>query len=425
MSARKKSLRNFLSFYTHPRVVSMLFFGIASGLPLLLVTSTLYKWLMEEGLSRSLIYTFSTATLPYSTKIFWAHLVDQAKLPILRKLGQYRSWFLFSQIGIILSVILLRGIDPTEHVAWMWGAVFCVAFFSATQDIAFGAYRVHTLNKEEQAFGSSMMVIGYRIGILIAGSGALFLSNYMPWTSVYIVCCFMMIIGPITVMLNPEPIVKPLKKRDEIKFYQLNKVMRILYKEFFCKKPWLVILIYIFFAKLGDATFNAFTWVFLAQVGFSNTDLSIVIALGFLAASIGAALSGIVMAKFKLIRSLIITTFLQVGLFILLTIHAVMGKSWPLMTAVLMFENFAAGFAAGCLYTFFAYITSKKFSAIQYTFFASFFSFSKVVIVFIGGQYSDYVSWESFFGTLAIITLASVGLLFYIARKGLDREGFG
>lgn len=425
MTMKNKSWEQVLSFYTHPRVVSMLFFGIASGLPLLLVTSTLYKWLMEVGLTRSVIYTFSTATLPYSTKIFWAHLIDQVTFPILRRLGQYRSWFLFSQIGIIGSILFLRGIDPIDHVTWMWGIIFCIAFFSATQDITFGAYRVHILNKEEQAFGSSMMVIGYRVGILISGSGALFLSNYLSWEDVYTICCFMMLVGPITVLLNPEPKVRPLRKRDEIKFYQLNKVMRILYREFFSKKPWGVILIYIFFAKLGDATFNAFTWVFLAHVGFSNTDLSIVIALGFIAASIGAALSGIVMSKFKVVRSLIVTTLLQVILFILLTIHAEVGKSWLLMTTVLMFENFAAGFAAGCIYTFFAYITTKKFSAIQYTFFASFFSFSKVIIVSLGGLYSDLVSWGMFFGTLAAVTFASIGLLFYIAKKGLDREGFG
>ena len=59
----------------------MLFLGIAAGLPLLLIFSSLSLWLREAGIDRSAVTYFSWAALGYSFKFVWAPLLDVLPLP--------------------------------------------------------------------------------------------------------------------------------------------------------------------------------------------------------------------------------------------------------------------------------------------------------------------------------------------------------
>lgn len=401
------SVQHYLKAYLNPRVLSMLFFGISAGVPYLLITSTFYQWLLEEGVSQSVITSFAVYTLPLSVKFFWSHWIDHLKIPLLHRLGQYRSWFIFSQLGVMASLIFLSRVVSNENLYITAAAVFLVSFFSATQDITLGAYRVTILTKEQQAFGSSQIVIGYRIGILLSGGGALYASELWGWSTVYILLAFVQVQGMITVLLNPEPsLIKNSQKR--IRSYELHRVIHVLYLEFFSKAKWGWFLFYIFLFKFGDATLNTFTWVFLRKVGFTKEEISLSVSIGFFANALGAALAGSIIDKFKIKTSLFITAGLQMAVFLTLWIQAAYPKDHALMTLTIILENFVCGFAATCVYTLFAYRVSKRFSAIQYTFFASFASFSKVIIATLGGFLLKNLEWQDFFALMFIAPIFSI-----------------
>lgn len=411
-------LKYYIQSYLHPRVLSMLFFGISAGIPYLLITSTFYQWLLEEGLSQTVITSFALYTFPLSIKFLWAHWVDHLRIPVLHRLGQYRSWFIFSQIGVMISLILLSYVVEKGDINLTAIAVLLVSCFSATQDITLGAYRVTILTKDQQAFGSSQVVIGYRIGILLSGGGALYLSGVFGWTAVYIFLALVQVQGIITVLCNPEPYVAPTRQK-RIKSYQLNRVVYVLYSEFFQKVKWGLFLLYIFLFKFGDATLNTFTWIFLRKVGFTKEEISLSVSMGFFANAIGAALAGSIIDKFKIKTSLLITALLQMVVFATLWIQAAYPKSHSLMTTTVVLENFVCGFAAACIYTLFAYRVSRRFSAIQYTFFASFASLSKVVIATIGGRLLNTLEWSEFFGLMFLAPILSV----YVIHKLYEQQG--
>lgn len=161
------NLAQYIRPYFHPRVLSMLFFGISAGVPYLLITSTLYQWLLEEGLSQSVITSFALWTFPLSIKFLWSHWVDNLRIPILHRLGQYRSWLILSQLGVMFTLIILSNIVSSDNLYMTAALILLVSFFTATQDITLGVYRVTILTHDQQAFGSSQIVIGYRIGILL------------------------------------------------------------------------------------------------------------------------------------------------------------------------------------------------------------------------------------------------------------------
>ena len=169
-----------LRSFKHPRVITMLFFGISAGLPLLLIFSSLSLWLREAGIDRAAVTYFSWAALGYSFKFVWAPLVDSLPIPILtRFLGRRRAWMLLSQVMIMLAIVAMAFVDPATQtlVVIAWAAIL-LGFSSATQDIVIDAYRIESADTKLQALMSSSYIAGYRVGMLIAGAGSLVLASY-------------------------------------------------------------------------------------------------------------------------------------------------------------------------------------------------------------------------------------------------------
>ena len=96
-----------INIFFEKKPLKMICLGFSSGLPILLVFSTLSVWLVKAGISRSTVTLFSWAGFAYAFKYLWSPLVDNYKLPIFKKFGHRRSWLLFSQFLIITALILL------------------------------------------------------------------------------------------------------------------------------------------------------------------------------------------------------------------------------------------------------------------------------------------------------------------------------
>jgi PAT family beta-lactamase induction signal transducer AmpG len=208
-----------LKMFCHRRVVIMLFLGFSAGIPLLLIFSSLSLWLREAGAERAAVTYFSWAALGYSFKFVWAPLVDQLPLPVLsRLLGRRRAWMLLAQLAIIVAIIGMAAIDPAsseQSLVWMAIAAVLLGFSSATQDIVIDAYRIESAEAELQAMMSATYIAGYRIGMLTAGAGSLFLADwfgttagaysYQAWQWTYWAMAAAMLIGVITTLCIGEP----------------------------------------------------------------------------------------------------------------------------------------------------------------------------------------------------------------------------
>lgn len=214
-----KSWQDSFKAFLHPRVITMLFFGLSAGIPLLLIFSSLGLWLREAGVERATVTFFSWAALGYSFKFVWAPLADCLPLPFFtRKLGRRRAWILLSQLAVITSILLMGMTDPSAGILQlkiMALAAVMLGFSSATQDIVIDAYRIESAPTELQALMSSTYIAGYRIGMLLSGAGSLFLAgylgsemesyNYIAWQITYACMAGVMLIGVITTLIIDEP----------------------------------------------------------------------------------------------------------------------------------------------------------------------------------------------------------------------------
>jgi len=198
--------------------MAMLFLGFSAGLPILLIFSSLSLWLREAGVERSAVTFFSWAALGYSFKFVWAPLVDKLPLPLLtRWLGRRRGWLLLAQIAIALSIVGMAMVDPSDETRLTWMALAAVAlgFSSATQDIVIDAYRIEAVESRLQGMMSASYIAGYRVGMIVAGAGALFLASgfgsmmgdysYQAWQWSYLIMALVMLVGMATTLLVTEP----------------------------------------------------------------------------------------------------------------------------------------------------------------------------------------------------------------------------
>lgn len=204
-------------YFSKPAII-MLFLGFAAGLPILLIFSTLGLWLREAGIDRSVVTMFGWAGLGYSFKFIWSPLVDSLPVPILgRWLGHRRAWILLSQLSVIAAIVLMAMTNPTSESLlniMALGAVW-LGFSSATQDIVIDAYRIESADKSLQTILSAMYVAGYRVGMIVAGAGALYLAdffgstesayNYLAWQKTYLIMAAVMLVAVVTTLSASEP----------------------------------------------------------------------------------------------------------------------------------------------------------------------------------------------------------------------------
>ena len=223
-----------ISVFLENRSLRMLFLGFSSGLPILLVFSTLSVWLVKAGISRSTVTIFSWAGFAYAFKYIWSPLIDNLKLPLFGKFGQRKSWLLLSQIMIIISLLFTASTDPSKTLVLTAIAITLLAFSSATQDIVIDAFRIESAPQKLQGILSSMYIAGYRIAMLVSGAGSLWLASYLGtnvykpevWQIVYIFMASLMFIGILTTFLSPEPKIKKfnfMKIKQQFKFFLVHK----------------------------------------------------------------------------------------------------------------------------------------------------------------------------------------------------------
>ena len=205
-----------IGIFFEPKPLKMICLGFSSGLPILLVFSTLSVWLVKAGISRSTVTLFSWAGFAYAFKYLWSPLVDNYKLPILKKFGHRRSWLLLSQLLIIVALILTAFTDPKESLFFTALFITILAFFSATQDILIDAFRIESAPQSLQGPLSSMYIAGYRVAMLVAGAGSLWLASFFGteiydqnvWKKVYLIMSIFMLIGVFATIISDEPKLK-------------------------------------------------------------------------------------------------------------------------------------------------------------------------------------------------------------------------
>ena len=435
------SWREAVSVYLRPRVISMLFLGFAAGLPFLLVFSTLSAWLTTAGISRSVIGFFSWVGITYSIKILWAPIVDRVPLPLLdRLLGRRRSWMLLAQFGIMLGLLGMAGIDPAQNIATIALFALIVAFSSATQDVALDAYRIESVAREIQGAMAAMYIGGYRLGLLVAGAGALYLAKYSNWSFTYITMAGLMLVGVVTVLIIREPettINGNTRQREQrvVDFLEnsahLPNALRqpiawfigavvCPFTDFFQRNGSIALLILLFISvfRISDITMGVMANPFYLDIGYSLIEIANVTKFfGFFMTLAGAALGGILVVRFGIMRPLLLGAIMVASTNLLFAVLAGMEPNLIMLAVVISADNLSGGLATSAFIAYLSSLTNTAYTATQYALFSSLMTLLPKFLGGFSGVIVDAAGYRFFFVYAALVGIPAILLVLYLMQK--------
>lgn len=375
--------------------------GFASGLPLALTAGTLQAWMTVRGVSLQTIGLFALVGLPYTLKFLWAPLLDRFAWP---GLGRRRGWLLFSQLALVGALGFMSQLDPVSQAALVAICALLVSFLSATQDIAFDAWRTDTIPTAHRGLGAAVSVFGYRMAMLVSGGLALILSAHWGWALTYQFMALLLLLGVLATLWAPEQLATQAPKTLLAAVWQPLQA-------YFTRPFALSFLLLIVLYKLGDAFAGTLTTAFLLRgVGFSVVEIGALNkVLGMTATIIGALLGGVWMLRLGLYRALWWFGLLQAGSNLLFALLAWVGKSYPLLVVTIGVENLAGGMGTAAAVALLTALCDRRFSATQYALLSALAAIGRVYVGPSAGWLAPQLGWTAFF--LATTVLALPGLI--------------
>ncbi len=421
----------------------MLFLGFSAGLPFLLVFSTLNARLADVGVQTATIGFFSWLGITYSIKVFWAPVVDRLKLPVLNRLfGKRRSWILLAQAGIATGLYLMAVVDPLSAPETLALCGLLVAFSSATQDVAIDAYRIEIAEERLQAALAATYIFGYRLALLVAGAGALYLAEFWSWQVSYQVMAALVGVGVLTVLVAREPEVNHFAAAEDIAEKvqeeaarrghlppRLAKLVGWFYAavvgpfvDFFrrYKELAIVILVLVAVYRISDIAMGVMANPFyLDFMGFSKTQVADVTKVfGFFMTILGSMVGGVLVVRYGVRRILLAGAILTAATNLLFVVLAQYPPDIKLLALVVSADNLSGGIANVALIAWLSSMTSASFTATQYALFSSLMTLpGKFLGGFSGIVVADF-GYAQFFLVAGVMGVPAIFLVLYIMRHG-------
>ncbi len=423
----KKPWREVFAVYAEPATLRMLLLGFSAGLPLLLVFGTLSFWLREAGINRTTIGYLSWVGLAYAFKWVWAPLVDRMPIPFLtRLLGRRRSWLLVSQLVIISALIGIGLTDPRVALTPVVWCALAIAFGSATQDIALDAYRIESADTDRQAALAAAYQTGYRIAMIWAGAGALWIAarseaagvvGYQQgaWQIAYLVMAASMLLGVATVLLSPEPAMRVIPPaRNAVEW--LKSALVEPFADFLRRygKQAILILALIALYRISDVVMGIMANPFYVDMGYTKDEVAAVTKIyGVIMTLVGAFVGGVLAMRYGVMKVLMLGAVLSAASNLLFAWLSTRGHDVLGLTFVISADNLSSGIASAAFIAYLSSLTNINYSATQYALFSSMMLLLPKFLAGYSGAYVDAFGYSQFFTATALLgvpVLVLVGL---------------
>ncbi|GJE29317.1 AmpG family muropeptide MFS transporter [Methylobacterium organophilum] len=420
-AVRKFRLRDVVE---DPRILRMLALGFSSGLPLLLVLGTFTLRLADSKIDIRAIGLLSYVALPYSLKFLWAPLIDRLDVPWLAdRLGRRRAWMVVTQIAVAACLCLMAFADPVEHLAFLAFGALLVAFCAATQDVVIDGWRIDAAGTDLQGVMAATSNLGYRLGLILAGAGALYIASATSWKVAYLTMAIFMSVGLAAALLEPRrdpapgtegapPAPRPTWNfRDAV-----LEPLTALYGRM-GHALWGVLLLVALF-RLPDFLSGVLAGPLYISLGFTKNEIATVTKVyGIWVGIAGGFAGGWALNRLGMFPSLLIGAFVAAASHLSLAWLALGGAEiWRLVIAISI-ENFCGSFAGIVLIAYMSSLTTPGHAATQYALFSSLYALPGKLIAGTSGFVVGTFGFPVFFAMTAAVGIPVVALCFAVGRR--------
>jgi PAT family beta-lactamase induction signal transducer AmpG len=418
------------------RLLWVFLMGCSSGFPWVLIGSNMSGWLTDAGLNRSAIGYFGSIFAVYAINFLWAPLIDRVKLPLLHNaLGQRKSWIFFCQTMVLLCTLQIAGLDPSQNLMLTSMFALAIATFSATQDIAIDAFRIDSFNANEphkMPQASAMTVIGWWTGYSLPGYLAFINADSIGWNGVYYGMAGIVVLLMIFTLIIKEPVTnrEALQAEAELRHQKVTHSKLATWLSVTLIEPFwdfvrrnglktvIILLLFIFLFKIGEAFLGRMSITFYKEVGFSNEQIGYYSKLfGWGATVIFTLIGSAFNVRFGIVKGLMIGGIAMAASNLMFALIASVGPNEHLFLATILVDNFTSAFATVAFVSFLTVLTGKAFSATQYALLASLGNLGRTTLASFSGELADYLnSWPMFFTLTALMVIPSLIMLLLLGK---------
>lgn len=390
----------------------------AQGLPSGLLAHSLPVLLRQHGVDLALIGLLKLLALPWLLKVLWAPWVDRLASP---RLGHHRGWILPLQMGVTGVVAALALMNPERlfdsHFFVLIGLLLMVNLAASTQDIATDGLAVRLLPERWRGLGNSLQVGGYKVGMLVSGSGLLLAMDSLGWH-----LSLALVAGLLVLMTLP---IWRFNERRELPFQPAQAepagpgLLLRHYRGLLMQPGMLLWLAVLLSFKLGDALGSPMIKPMLVDQGWSNAALGQLTLVSSLAGIGGALLGGLLYARIGALRALLLFGTLQaVGIAAMAWLVNAGGQT-ALVYLIALFEQTADGMSTVALFAVMMRQCRPEHEGADFTLQASVQLLLAGLVGATSGLLATWLGYQALFvgaGSLGVLALLVV--LLYFRRYG-------
>ena len=393
-----------------PKMLAILILAAASGFPNQITESVLQAWLKDSGASNTTIGVMSYVALPYLLKFLWAPFVDRYSLPLL---GRRRGWMLAMQLALAAAIAATALQHPGVSLAPIAVCALAIVFFSATQDIAIDAYRADVSLPSERGLAAAAANLGYRSASWIAVAVALVIADHLGWRLAFLILAAAMALFAVATVRAPA-------SHNTYQPRSLSESVVAPLRELLGTPSALTLLAVVLLFKVGDAFANKLCTPFMMDVGFSKTEIAVIVKALFTASSlVGSVLGGILMVRLGLLRSMLAFGVLQAVSNLLYCALALAGKNWLIMVAAVTIEHLAAAMGGIALVALIMALCDVRYSAFQYALLSVLALIPRYSLGYPAGWVADHGGWYIYYVMSFVLALPGLTMV-YLSRRKID-----
>ena len=333
-----------------PTLVLLASLYCAQGLPSGLFAHSLPVLLRQNGVDLAVIGMLKLLALPWMLKALWAPWVDRIASG---RLGHHRGWILPLQGTVILCVATLAAFDPTllfgSQLLLLLALILVINLAAATQDVATDGLTVRLLPERWRGLGNSLQVGGYKVGMIISGSGLLLVMDRFGWNASLGGIALLLLLCTLPIWRFDEK--RRIPHREGAAETALGPRLLLAHYRGLLAQPgmlaWLAIVLGF---KLGDALGSPMIKPMLVDQGWTNAMLGQLTLISSVAGIGGAVLGGLLYSRLGAHRSLLLFGLLQALGIAAMAFLVTRGGDIALVYAIALGEQVADGMSTVALF---------------------------------------------------------------------------
>jgi len=334
--------------------------------------------------------------IAWSAKVLWSPLID--------RFGERRDWIAGAMVTMALCCVGIASIeDPSRLGPLLWGCIglYCIA--SATQDVAIDAYSIGLADPGEEGPFNSMKATAYRIGLMVAGGGLLFLPRWIGWDGTFVAAGAISLLFAAGVRSVPAVAIPP-----ESRAATIQPLRRWL-----SQGGALPVFLFVLLYRVGDQAMGPMVKPFLVDRGFLDEEIGVInMAFGVGATIVGAVVGGICVGRFGIGRMLWVLGAIALASNLGYAAAAGFPASGRVgIYAASMVESLSAGLAAAAFLSYLMRICQKEHAAVQYALLTAVYALAGSFIALPSGWLTERVGYAVYFALTAGLALPAFAFL--------------